>query len=98
MEYLDIWASSIIFFFGGSFFGATNLSFNHKVPSTFSWKQLIFGSPTCIILFVWDMTSSFFYTAMVSSLNMGVKVMWCSDRSGNTWVLDSSLVRRTTGK
>jgi hypothetical protein len=35
---------------------------------------------------------------MISALKVGVRVMLNSDRSGNTRVLDSSLVKRTTGK
>jgi hypothetical protein len=35
---------------------------------------------------------------MISSLNVGVRVMLINDKSGNTQVLDSSLVRHTTGK
>jgi hypothetical protein len=47
---------------------------------------------------MWDMPSSFFYETMISSLNMGVRVMLNNDRSGNIRVLDFFLVRRTTGK
>jgi hypothetical protein len=35
---------------------------------------------------------------MISSLNVGVRVMLNSDRLGNTRVLDSSPVRRTADK
>jgi hypothetical protein len=35
---------------------------------------------------------------MISSLKVGMRVMLNNDRLGNTWVLDSSLVKRTTGK
>jgi hypothetical protein len=38
------------------------------------------------------MHSSFFYVAMISSLNMGVRVMLNNDRFSNTQVLNSSLV------
>jgi hypothetical protein len=46
---------------------------------------------------MWAMPSSFFCAAMISSLNMGVRMMLHNNRSGNTRVLDSSPVRwRTT--
>jgi hypothetical protein len=48
MEYLDVWASSKIFFFGASFFGTTSLFLNQKVPSASSQKQATFRSPSCI--------------------------------------------------
>jgi hypothetical protein len=35
---------------------------------------------------------------VISSLNMGARVMLYNDRSDNTLVLDSSPVRHTTGK
>jgi hypothetical protein len=35
---------------------------------------------------------------MISVLKVGVRVMLNNDRLGNTWVLDSSLVKRTAGK
>jgi hypothetical protein len=47
---------------------------------------------------MWAMPSSFFYTAMISSLNMGVRVMLYSDRSDNTQMLNSSPIRGTTRK
>jgi hypothetical protein len=38
------------------------------------------------------------YAAMISLLKVGVRVMLNNDKSGNTWVLDSSPVEHTTGK
>jgi hypothetical protein len=35
---------------------------------------------------------------MISLLKVGVRVMLNNDNSGNTWVLDSSPVERTTVK
>jgi hypothetical protein len=35
---------------------------------------------------------------MISSLNVGVRVMLNNDRSGNTRVMDSSLVRHIASK
>jgi hypothetical protein len=35
---------------------------------------------------------------MMSSLKVGMMVMLNNDRSGNTQVLDSSPIKRTTGK
>jgi hypothetical protein len=47
---------------------------------------------------MWVMPLSFFYAAMISSLNMGVRVMLYNDRSDNTWVLDSSPISCTAGR
>jgi hypothetical protein len=44
------------------------------------------------------MPSSFLCSAMISPLKTGVRVMLYNDKSYNTWVLDSSPVRCTTGK
>jgi hypothetical protein len=81
MEYLDIWASSIIFFLSASFFGTTVQSLNHKVPSKSSRKQLTFGSPSNNLLLGCAIPSSFFCVSMISSLNRGVSMMLCSDKS-----------------
>jgi hypothetical protein len=73
MEYLDIWASSNIFFFNASFFGSTSLSLNHKVPSLSSWKQATFGSPSRIPL---NMTHAF--VILLSSYDLIAQV-WRED-------------------
>jgi hypothetical protein len=98
IEYLDVWASSKMFFFHASFLGTTSLSLNHKVPSASSQKQATFGSPSFILLLTWPMPSSFFGAAYISSLKVGVRVMLNKDRSGNIRVLDSSLVKHSAGK
>jgi hypothetical protein len=45
MEYLDVWASSKIFFLRASLLGTTSLSLNHRVPFASPQKQATFGSP-----------------------------------------------------
>jgi hypothetical protein len=80
------------------FLFGTILSLKHRVPSTSSWKQFTFGSASCILLLRCAIPSSFFYAAMISSLNRVVTVMLCSDKSGNTQMLDSSPVKQIASK
>jgi hypothetical protein len=47
---------------------------------------------------IWPMPSSFICTAMISPLKVGVRVILNNDKSGHTWVLDSSPLTCTTGK
>jgi hypothetical protein len=84
--------------FQGFFFGTTNLSLNHNVPSSSSRKQATFGSPSHILLLMCPMPLSHFCAAMISPLKVGVRVMLNNDKSGNTQVLDSSPIEYTTGK
>jgi hypothetical protein len=52
MEYLNVWASSRIFFLRVSLLGTTSLSLDHNVPSAFSQKQATLGSPSHILLLI----------------------------------------------
>jgi hypothetical protein len=61
-------------------------------------KQATFGSPSFILRLIWFMPSSFFYTAMISSLKVGTRTMLNNARLGSTRVLDSSPVMRVAGK
>jgi hypothetical protein len=56
------------------------------------------SSPFHIFLLISLMPISRFCVAMISLLKVGVRVMLNNDKSGNTQVLDSSLVERTVGK
>jgi hypothetical protein len=63
-----------------------------------SGKQTTFGLPSCILLLMWPMPSSFFCTVMISLFKMGVRVILNDDKSGNTRVMDSSPVRHIAGR
>jgi hypothetical protein len=74
IQYLDVWSSLRIFFFKAALFGTTNWSLNHNVPSAFSWKQVTFRSPSCILLFICLIPISHLCAAMISLLKVGVRV------------------------